>query len=298
MERLELVTHDKLGLGKVVAVEGDNVHVFFVDQPGQAAVCLKNAAGSSWLTMASSQSHPMLDNLPPFRKAGTAYQLPSNRVTLAEAVDRFHREFPMGFKDPRYLGDEKKGERNYKLSAHHVFLRELGDGQARRLLRDGAVDELRQRLLRVDSASNLLYPQFEKAPLRDGLADDAAALHYFEALFDYVEADEPTADLFSAMVSALSRLPQPGSNPDSWPVATVFPFLANPSRDIFLRPTQAKKAAALMAFELNYEATPNWLTYSRWLRLANLMLEQLEGARDLIDVQSFLFVLCADPKQL
>ena len=290
---VEHVSKPDWGIGKVVAVEEDTVHVFFVDRPGEEAVAIRDSEDSPRLRPASTQFHALLDNTPPFVKVGARYRLKTSRLTFEQALQQFLGRFPRGFVDPAYLGDQTTGERNYKWWCHQRFEAEFAEGNARVLLERHDVAELRRKLFAVDNRNNLLHPKWDKAPLRDGLADDDAALGYFQALLDYIEAVEPTEDKFVSLIAALSRMPQPGSEVASWPVATVFPFLAAPHRDIFLRPTQAQHAAQLMAFELNYEARPNWRTYSCWLTLAKLMLERLgpHGAKDFIDVQSFLYAL-------
>ena len=95
-----------------------------------------------------------------------------------------------------------------------------------------------------------------------------------------------------ALASAVSALPQPGSRVATWPVATIFPYLAHPDRNMFLKPEVTKEAAQRLGFHLNYKSEPNWLTYRSLLSLAELLMEELRplGARDLIDVQSFIWV--------
>jgi hypothetical protein len=79
----------------------------------------------------------------------------------------------------------------------------------------------------------------------------------------------------------------------TWPVATVLPFLAEPGRFILLQPELIKASAARLAFELQYRATPNVLTYRKLEKLYRLLMDRLEplGARDYMDVQSFLWVI-------
>jgi hypothetical protein len=61
---------------------------------------------------------------------------------------------------------------------------------------------------------------------------------------------------------------------------------------MFLKPGVTQEAEARLGFYLSYKAHPNWLTYKKLLDLADLLLRDLRplGARDYIDVQSFIFV--------
>ena len=74
----------------------------------------------------------------------------------------------------------------------------------------------------------------------------------------------------------------------------MFLYLADPFKHMFLKPQVTKSAAESLGFDLKYDATPNWLTYDALLRLGYTYLERLRpmGARDFIDVQSFIYVTC------
>jgi hypothetical protein len=82
----------------------------------------------------------------------------------------------------------------------------------------------------------------------------------------------------------------------TWPLATVFGFIAQPGRHIFLKPLAMKRAAAKVGWELQYRSRPNWTTYSRFLRLADETRRRLSNLRprDMIDVQPFLWVQGSD----
>jgi len=51
-------------------------------------------------------------------------------------------------------------------------------------------------------------------------------------------------------------------------------------------------------FNLNYRSQPNWLTYSRLIAMSRAFHEKLEplGVRDMIDVQSFIWLMYCDQK--
>jgi hypothetical protein len=75
-------------------------------------------------------------------------------------------------------------------------------------------------------------------------------------------------------------------------VVTVFGFIAQPDRHIFLKPNVTRLAAARYGFAFHYRSQPNWATYSELLDLASTVrIDQRDLCpRDLIDVQSFLWV--------
>ena len=83
----------------------------------------------------------------------------------------------------------------------------------------------------------------------------------------------------------------------TWPVVTILPFLAKPDAHMFLKPVQTQKIAEAFTVDLLYSAYPKWTTYDRLLTLSNRLLDRLRplGARDLIDVQSFMWVVAGLP---
>ena len=66
---------------------------------------------------------------------------------------------------------------------------------------------------------------------------------------------------------------------------------------MFLKPDVTKQAAAIMGVDLRYDPQVNWTTYERLLRVADHLAAVLKplGARDAIDVQSFIWVALRYP---
>ena len=62
---------------------------------------------------------------------------------------------------------------------------------------------------------------------------------------------------------------------------------------MFLKPLATKAAAAALGFDLQYNAALNWVTYASLLRMGHIYLGLLRemGARDFVDVQSFILVV-------
>lgn len=286
--------HPEWGPGKVLAVRGPITEVYFRDVPGrtQGDAVKKFKTAPSPLRVAETQNDPQLDNLPPYDAA--EFKSKARRVSLEEGVEVFLGYFPEGFADPGYLGDRKSGERNYKLKAHRLYVDTLGDGQAESLLLAGDIDELRRRMLAVQGRTNLLFPT-EAAAFRDGLRDDRAAKRFFEALTALLSAPGPDEAHFEALADAAASLPaeEDKTSPWKWTVTTVLPFLAQPEKYIFVKPTPTQQCAERMSFDIQYRSNPNWITYRKVLELADVLLERLRplGARDMIDAQSFMWVI-------
>ena len=287
-----IVEHASLGAGRVIAFQGDRLHVYFHNKGGKCATRLGLDTAKKLLRAAPVQVHEWLDHLPAFTfdSQENAYCLEHGALTQAQAIATFMAMFPAGFDDPRYIGTPMEGERRYKDDFAAEWSRSFGQGEGERLLAAGDVPELSRRLLRV-AQINLLHPNWDKAPLKDGLTDEKCADRFFRALLAAV-ADGPSEATFEALVGSLAAMPTPGSAVSSWPVVTIFPWLARPHSHMFVRPSQTQAAANRLGFEINYQSTPNWRTYRSVLALSKVLLGELRQyqARDYLDVQGFMFV--------
>jgi len=287
-------TKPEWGLGKVLAMQGNNVTIYFKDDAADHRTFLIDRIK---LNVTDEQSDAMLDKLPPFVKG--AFDTKSKKVTIQEGIEAFKKQFPGCFADPKYLGVEGVdvvGERNYKLRAHQRYLDGFGDGKGEALLESGKIDELRDLVQGVVTKDhmNLLSP-YEAMAFRDGLiASDKTAAEYFRALFLFVEHG-PNQQSFNALASAVRNLPvQEGrARVATWPVLTLPPFLADPNRYMFLKPDPTKACADRLRFDLLYDSALRWTTYERLLSMGEHLLNELKplGARDFIDVQSFMWVI-------
>jgi hypothetical protein len=283
----QLVHHATLGIGKVLAVDGNRVTVFFKDQnenPSRTIVADR-------LETAEVQSDPWLDNLDVELAASGKLR---TYLTQQGAIEKFRRKYPTGFTtDPSsaYWRDE----RGYKWEAHVAWNQLLDRATFKELLDAGKYREIVTRATRVITPVNLVSP-FEKAALHDGLADDEAAKEFAVSEYEFLYGKGPDELRFTRLVDALQKMRQPKTPTARWTVATIVPFLARPDRYIFLKPEVTKEAAERRGFALNYKPFPNWLTYSCLLQLGNILMTELRDLkpRDMIDIQSFIWVTAED----
>jgi hypothetical protein len=276
------------GPGKIVHVAGGYLHILFRDLEGSKAKKLK--ADFPALRLAASQSDSFLDNLPPLAEKEGVWVLPGNRLRWESLKRRFLQEFPQGFSDPKY----SEAERTYKLKAHDIFQHELGIGQAKDLLSQGEIGMLVAKARSVLREVNLLDPRFEVGPFHDAMQDENAAKSFFTALIALLETAPVNAELFAKYADVICSLPAARGRVATWPVATVFPYIARPDIHMFLKPEVTQKAERSLGFDLKYKSTPNWTTYERLLRMGRTYLDRLRplGAVDFVDVQSFIWVSC------
>ena len=206
---------------------------------------------------------------------------------------KFLRFFPDGFRDATYLD----WERDYKVESHRRWDEALPRDAMRALLREGAYAELAARAVRVEQKSrhSMLF-SFEKMALRDALKKPEGARAFAEGLHGFLHGAGSDEARFEAWVATVDALPRKQTRVLTWPLATVFGFLAQPRKHVFVKPKTLRKAAEEYGFPLDYRTRPSWETYAQILHLARQVKRDQKdlGPRDMIDAQSFLWVQGSD----
>jgi hypothetical protein len=195
--------------------------------------------------------------------------------------------FPKGFRDPTYLA----WERDYKEAAHVAWREALGSEAFAGLLDAGRHGEVAATAVRIESRTNLLF-SFEKMALRDAVATDKGARAFAEGLYDWLHGPGTEQERFERWVDVVADLPRRQTRVATWPVLTVFGFLARPDVHVFLKPMVTRRAAAAYGYDLHYSSRPSWETYGSLLAFAGTVRRDVADLkpRDQIDVQSFLWV--------
>src|SRR4051812_15388181 len=139
--------------------------------------------------------------------------------------------FPDGFHDEDYLDLE----RDYKWNAHERWEDELGKKELASLILAGEFKEVADRAVRIESRTNLLF-SFEKMALRDAVKQPAGAEAFARGLRDLLHGRGELEARFERWVECVSRLPRKQTRVLTWPVVTVFGFLAQPDVHFFLKP--------------------------------------------------------------
>jgi hypothetical protein len=204
---------------------------------------------------------------------------------------RFLRIFPGGFRDDDY----QELERDYKWRAHQQWQEQLGRAELTRLVDDGAFAEIAARAVRVESRTNLLF-SFEKMALRDAVRVPVGARRFATGLRDFLHGRGGLPDRFTRWVDCVGGLPRRQTRVLTWPVVTVFGFIAQPDRHFFLKPNVTRAAARAYGEDILYRSRPDWETYASLLEFVDDVRRDLADLRprDMIDVQSFLWVLGSD----
>lgn len=196
--------------------------------------------------------------------------------------------FPKGFADQTYLA----WERDYKEAAHVAWREVLARKDFAALLDSGRHADVAATAVRIESRTNLLF-SFEKMALRDATASDKGARAFAEGLYDWLHGPGTERERFERWIDVVAELPRRQTRVLTWPVLTVFGFIAKPDVHVFLKPMVTQRAAALYGYDLAYASRPAWGTYASLLDFAGTVLRDLKDLkpRDMIDAQSFIWVL-------
>ena len=215
---------------------------------------------------------------------------PSDKAKVARCRRKFLRSFPNGFQDATYLD----WERNYKWEAHERWQSALDQTSFRALLQANRFDDAARAAVRIESRTNLLF-SFEKMALRDAITGGGAQL-FSEGLYEWLHGRGSLERKFARWCDVVGALPRRQTRVLTWPVVTVFGFIAQPDTHMFLKPMVTRIAARKYGFDFRYTSRPNWDTYASLLEFAETVGRDVRDLkpRDMIDIQSFMWVQGSD----
>ncbi|MEO7392335.1 MAG: hypothetical protein ABIU58_09170 [Ramlibacter sp.] len=207
---------------------------------------------------------------------------------------KFELYYPDGFLDETY----QVAERSFKERAQHEWNAELAPATFRKLLARGEFRQIADIAVRIESRTNLLF-SFEKMALRDALKTHAGARLFATELYAFLWGRGSPQRRFDDWTQALADLPRRQARVLTWPLATVFGFIARPDRHLLLKPMVTRRAANAYGFDFDYQSQPSWAGYRSLLTFAAIIrrdLDRIPGfrARDMLDVQSFIWVQGAE----
>ena len=220
---------------------------------------------------------------------------PASAPTLSKGARRcrakFREYFPDGFRDESY----RNSERGYKWNAHTRWDEVLGKESFRALLKAGDYAAIAAHAVAIESRTNLLF-SFEKMALRDAVKSPEGARGFADGLFEFLHGGGATKAAFDAWCNVIAGLPRRQTRVLTWPVATVFGFIAQPKSHFFLKPTVTRRAFEAYGLPFAYRSHPNGETYLEVLDCARRVKRDLAPLhpRDMIDIQSFLWVQGSD----
>ncbi len=208
---------------------------------------------------------------------------------IARCRRKFLRYFKNGFRDETYF----EWERGYKERARDQWEELLSRRKFEALLDRPA--EVAAHAVRIESRTNLLF-SFEKMALRDAVKSSAGAKLFSEALYRFLHGPGRAEDRFEGWCAAVAQLPRRQTRVLTWPLVTVWGFIAQPQKHIFLKPNVTRRAAHAYGYPFAYASGPSWPVYRSLLEFADKIRTDNRDLRprDMIDLQSFIWVQGSD----
>lgn len=209
----------------------------------------------------------------------------------SSARKKFLRYFPKGFRDETYID----WERGYKWKAHEQWMAVLSPREFKALLAQKKFAEIAAHAVRIESRTNLLF-SFEKMALRDAVKPAAGAQLFATGLHEFLYGRGSEEKKFAHWCETVASLPRRQTRVLTWPLVTIWGFIAQPERHFFLKPNVTRRAAQAYGFDFRYESKPTWETYSHLLDFAEAVRSDLRDLRprEMIDIQSFLWIQGSD----
>ena len=163
------------------------------------------------------------------------------------------------------------------------------------LILDGKYADIAAKAVAIEARTNLLF-SFEKMAIRDAVKAQSGARAFSEGLFEFLHGTSDMETRFKQWCDVVRTLPRRQTRVLTWPVATVFGFIAQPKMHLFLKPMVTRRAADRYGYEFEYYSQPRWQTYKSLLAFARTVSRDLREMRprDMIDIQSFLWVQGSD----
>jgi hypothetical protein len=207
----------------------------------------------------------------------------------ARCRQKFLRYFKNGFQDETYID----WERGYKERAHAQWKEVLARPKFEALL--SRPSEVAAHAVRIESRTNLLF-SFEKMALRDAVKSPVGAKLFAEALYRFLHGPGKVEARFGDWCKAVAQLPRRQTRVLTWPLVTVWGFIAQPERHIFLKPNVTRRAAEAYGHAFAYASKPSWPIYRGLLEFAEQIGQDNRDLRprDMVDLQSFIWVQGSD----
>ncbi|MDX1662530.1 MAG: AAA family ATPase [Candidatus Promineifilaceae bacterium] len=206
---------------------------------------------------------------------------------VEEMVELLRRRYPAwdGFDHPPFVADEVQPKQQTVEKAREL----LSESALMRLLTAWRYDELIDRLEQLGRDSNLLW---NRVPQQGDLA-----ILYHPRLERAEFGLQMRQLLYGRALTAqrvqqFSRYASRQGLPNRWPFPTYFLFLTHPERELFIRPQIARWFLQFVGLANRYTPYPNGDLYATLLEQALALRSGLApfGPRDMVDVQSFLWV--------
>jgi len=215
--------------------------------------------------------------------------------SLIELVRRRYPEW-QDFTHPPFVKDEITSKQGAISKAAELLNKPALDT----LMARGEFDEFMERLDKITRDNNLLWRNVPSA------GDTAVLLHpdlhkptFCTHIRNLLHGDRASPERLQTFSNYLTEQ----NLPNKWPFPTYLLFICHPDSEMFVKPRTAAWLLKFMGSPFMGRAKavigpPDGNTYHALLKTANLLREALApfGARDMVDVQSFIWVCAQESK--
>jgi hypothetical protein len=211
----------------------------------------------------------------------------ANRLFRPYALAALTTTFRNRFHDFNHR-DFVGAEVTYKRKAQERFKELLAQDQLDPLIAGGQFEDAKTVIKRAyggsfDGVQNNLLNQYDMLTVVNAPAEPLT-----RALYDVLYGTGAFSPRLDAWIRVLSH-----DKPTVWPAATYVLMMHDPSKHIFVKAEPYKKLLHALHSKVTWEPHPTAARYAQIQVLASALLEKLApmGARDMIDVQSFIYVM-------
>ncbi|KAA3658708.1 MAG: AAA family ATPase, partial [Chloroflexi bacterium] len=203
------------------------------------------------------------------------------------------RRYPewQDFTHPQFVKDEIA----YKQATISKAAELLSKSAVNALIAKGEFDEFVERVDKIARDNNMLWRNVPSA------GDTAVFTHpsldkptFCTQIRNLLYGDRPTPERLNTFSSYLTQQ----KLPNKWPLPTYLLFICHPDREMFIKPRTAEWLLKFMGSPQRIVSPPNGQTYADVKRISNSLYESLGefGVRDMVDVQSFIWVCAREGK--
>lgn len=280
MKYVKHIKKNEWGVGKVISVENHKIEIDFLN------------CGIKLLNSKIALLEEVLDEgeIGKFKenKLITSLNNKKNKkstfvesISLEELTKIFHKSYPDGFYDIKYL----ELERSSKEKLSNDFKKHFSKENLSKKIKSKDYKELSEISKKLISATKIIH-SIEKTTFRKSISIEKNQELFinilYKTLYDIDNLDEKSFYDYKEFFNEISC--------NKWTLITYFLNMIDPEKYAFLKPKMSKKAAEVFGFDLNYNMVPNWETYNSLLINSNKLMEGLKDLkpRDYIDIENFM----------
>ena len=212
---------------------------------------------------------------------------------LADLVSLVQRRYPdwADFEHPGFVDDEIV----YKQDTVKKAQAWLNRSELDRLIAAADYDTFLDRLIKLSQDNNLLWRRVpssgDTAVLTHSALDQPTFCTHIRNL---LHGDQPSPDRLQALADYCTA----HDLPNKWPLPTYLLFITHPQTEFFVKPHTAEWFLKFMGEPLKVAGPPTAVTYHILLEKAAALFQALRiyGVRDMVDVQSFIWVCFRESK--